>query len=338
MPKCSAVKSGENRRTEPYGPHASVVEPIAATGFSDLDRRVPGAGPVQHGGPIVVVVRYGILGPLEVRSESTVLRLGGPRQRGVLARLLVDAGRVVSTDALLDAVWSERPPATALKTLKKYIAELRKVLGPGVLRTEGGGYVIDAGPDQVDARNFERLVGEAQRTADTDQPDRAAGMFEEAEGLWRGEVLADFPDAEFATRERVRLGELRLSAWEAGLELELAMGHYTQVAARAAELVELQPLRERLWSALMTALAESGRTPEALRCYQRYRRLLGDELGLEPSAQLRALEHRIVRGESDGRPEVLPRPSHNLPGRSRRLSGDPPFRPTSSRRSSNVGW
>jgi predicted ATPase/DNA-binding SARP family transcriptional activator len=254
------------------------------------------------------------LGPLEVRSDSTLLALGGPRQRAVLARLLVDVGRVVSTDALLDAVWSERPPPTAIKTLQKYIAELRKVLGPGVLRTEGRGYLVDVGADQVDAGRFERLVEEAGQAAAARKLDRAAGMMQKAEGLWRGEVLADFPEAEFAARERVRLGELRLSALESGLELELAMGRYGQVAARAAELVEAEPLRERLWSALMTALAESGRTPEALRCYQRYRHLLGEELGLEPSAELRALEERIVRGERDRPAQMAPQPAHNLPG------------------------
>ena len=126
-------------------------------------------------------------------------------------------------------------------------------------------------------------------------------------------MLADFPDAEFATGERLRLSELRFSAVETALELGLAMGRYGQVAARAAELVELQPLRERLWRALMTALAESGRTPEALRCYQRYRNLLADQLGLEPSSQLRALEDRVVRGELSPSVEVRAQPTHNLP-------------------------
>ena len=126
-------------------------------------------------------------------------------------------------------------------------------------------------------------------------------------------MLADFGDAEFALRERVRLGELRCSAWESALELGLARGRHSQVAARAAELVELEPLRERLWSALITALAETGRTPEALRCYQRYRRLLGEELGLDPSTRLRALEERVVRGEFERPVEVSAQPAHNLP-------------------------
>ena len=258
-------------------------------------------------------MRYGILGPLEVRSEGISLALGGPRQRAVLARLLVEAGRVVSTDALVDAVWNEQPPATGLKTLHKYIAELRKILDPGVLRTEGRGYLMDLADEQFDAGSFERLVGEAERAATAGDPGRAVGKLAEAEGLWRGDVLADLPDAEFAARERARLGELRFSALETALELGLALGHSGQVAARAAELVELQPLRERLWAALMSALADSGRTPEALRCYQRYRHLLGDELGLEPSAQLRALEERIVRGDPGLPTQTSAQPAHNLP-------------------------
>ena len=230
-----------------------------------------------------MVVRYGILGPIEVRSDGVSLALGGPRQRAVLARLLVDVGRVVSTDALVDAVWNDQPPATGLKTLQKYIAELRKILGSGVLRTEGRGYSLLVSADEFDAGNFERLLEEAARAGSASDLDRAVGKLAEAEGLWRGDVLADLPDAEFAARERARLSELRFSSLETALEFGLALGHYGQVAARAAELVELQPLRERLWAALMTALADSGRTPEALRCYQRYRHLLGDELGLEPS-------------------------------------------------------
>jgi predicted ATPase/DNA-binding SARP family transcriptional activator len=258
-------------------------------------------------------VQYGILGPLEVRSDRDPVSLGGPRQRAALARLLVEVGRVVSSDALVEAVWPDGPPATALKTLQKYIAELRKVLPPGVLSTRGHGYALVIPDDQVDARSYENFVSEADRAARGGDLPRAANCLETAEGLWRGEVLADFPDAEFAWRERARLDELRCSAWETALELGLATGRHSDVAARAAELVELEPLRERLWSALMTALAQTGRTPEALRCYQRYRRLLGEELGLEPSAQLRALEDRIVRGETERPAGIQARPAHNLP-------------------------
>jgi predicted ATPase/DNA-binding SARP family transcriptional activator len=258
-------------------------------------------------------VDFGILGPLEVRFEGAVLPIGGPRQRAVLARLLVDLGRVVSADALLDAVWGEEPPATGLKTLQKYIAELRKILGPDTLHTEGRGYVIRLDGDRYDAGRFERLVREAERAVAAGQADHAVDLLAEAEGLWRGEVLADFADSEFAARERIRMTEMRFSALESGLELNLTRGRFGQVATSAAELVEAQPLRERLWSALMTALAESGRTPEALRSYQRYRHILGDELGLEPSSQLRALENRILRGDLDQSAQPARPPAHNLP-------------------------
>ncbi len=258
-------------------------------------------------------MRFGILGRLEVRNEGAPLVLGGPRQRAVLARLLVDAGQVVSADALIEAVWDEKPPATAHKTLQKYVAELRKVVGAGILRTEGRGYLIEVGSDDLDSARFERLLVDADREAESGFLDRALGQLTAAEGLWRGDVLADFPDAGFAAGERLRLAELRSAAIETALELGLAMGRYSQVAARAAELVDLLPLRERLWRALMTALAESGRTPEALRSYQRYRRILGEELGLEPSVDLRALEDRIVRGEAGQAAVTASRPVHNLP-------------------------
>lgn len=241
------------------------------------------------------MLQFRLLGPLEVHAQGRAVPIGGPRQRAVLARLLVDAGRVVSTDALVDAVWGDRPPPTALKTLQKYVVELRKAIGPDVLRTQGRGYVVEVEDEQVDARSFESLVNQADGAESAGEVERGLAMRAEAERLWRGRVLADFPDAAFVAPVQARLNELRLSSLETVLELELARGHHLDVAARAAELVERQPLRERLWSSLMLALYRSGRHAEALRAYGRYRHMLAEELGLEPSEALRGLEVSILR-------------------------------------------
>lgn len=270
------------------------------------------------------MVRFALLGPLEVRAAGVAVPVGGPRQRAVLARLLIEPRRVVSTDALVDAVWGGHPPATAVKTLQKYVVELRRALGPGAVRTRGRGYVLDVPDDQVDARTFERLVADARGAAGRGDPATALACLTEAEGLWRGEVLADFPDAIFAAPERARLQQLRLSAVENALELELALGRHEEVAAHAAELVEQHPVSERFWSALVLSLYRSGRQVDALQAYERCRRLLDDEYGVEPSAALRELEVAILRQDPDLKPPPaalhdapgnLPRPRTRLVGR-----------------------
>ncbi len=271
------------------------------------------------------MVRFALLGPLEVQAAGAAVPVGGPRQRAVLARLLVEPRRVVSIDALVDAVWAEHPPATAVKTLQKYVVELRRALGPGVVRTRGRGYVLDVADDQVDARTFERLVADARGAAERRDPATALACLSEAEGLWRGEVLADFPEAIFAAPERARLQQLRLSAAETALELELAEGRHDEVAARAAKLVEQHPVSERIWSALLLSLYRSGRQVDALEAYQRCRRLLDEDYGVEPSAELRELEVAILRQDPDLAPPAaavpdargnLPRPRTRLIGRS----------------------
>ena len=249
------------------------------------------------------MLQYRLLGPLEVAAEGAALALGGPRQRAVLARLLVDVGRVVSTDALVDAVWGDEPPPTAVKTLQKYVVELRKSLGPGVLLTRGRGYVLAAASEQVDALCFERLMEDASKAERAGDLDRAIALRGEAEGLWRGDVLCDRRDAAFVAPERARLEELRVASLETALELELARGHHGEVVARAAELIELYPFRERLWSALILSLYQSGRQVDALRAYERYRQTLAQELGLEPSDSLRALEVAILHHDA----EIAPR-------------------------------
>lgn len=271
------------------------------------------------------MVQFRLLGPLEVNAAGVRVGVGGPRQRAVLARLLIDAGRVVSTDALVDAVWGDDPPPTAVKTLQKYVVELRKALGPDVLHTRGRGYALLVLDDQIDARCFERLVEQADVARRAGEIERAVDLLGDAERLWQGDVLADLADAAFVSPERVRLSELHLAAVETALELQLVRGHHVEVAARAAELVETQPLRERLWSSFVLALYRSGRQVEALRAYERYRNMLAEDLGLEPSEALRGLEVAILRHDPElgasaaasgaGTEGSLPRPRSSLIGR-----------------------
>ena len=262
-----------------------------------LDRS---AGPELATAPIEVR----ILGHLDVVRGGVSLRLGGHRQRAILARLLVEPGRVVARDRLIEDAWDGRPPPSAAKTLHKYVSELRRAIEPtdptashGVVRTVRQGYVVHLDGVQLDAWRFERSVAEANRARLAGDHRGTVAILRSALDLWRGDVLADFPDSLFAAPERARLGELRMTAIEHRFDAELAMGHHGEVASQLTDLLEAHPLRERLWALYMTALAESGRTVEALRAFQRFRRMLDDDLGLEPSAELGALEARIVRGE-----------------------------------------
>jgi predicted ATPase/DNA-binding SARP family transcriptional activator len=213
----------------------------------------------------------------------------------VLARLLVSRGCVVPLDVLVDDVWDGRPPATAAKTLQKYVAELRKALLPDdALRTDGRGYLLVAG-GAVDADEFERLVDAAQAARGRGEPEQAVGLWQAALGLWRGEVLADLQDLRFTAGERARLDERRLSAVEDRLEVEIELGRHGAALAELAPLIEEHPMRERLRASMLLALYRSGRQVDALRAYERYRALLAEELGLQPSDELKELERAILR-------------------------------------------
>jgi predicted ATPase/DNA-binding SARP family transcriptional activator len=233
-------------------------------------------------------MQFGILGPLEVLHDGVRLQLGGVRRRAVLARLLLDVGRPVSADRLIDDVWADEPPATARKNLQKYVLELRRLLTEPVLTTVAGGYLLDVTPDQVDARRFERLT--------------EAGEYDAALGLWRGEVLADLSAYGFVAAERVRLGELRFLAQQGRIEQNLASGEHERAVAELAEAVDAHPHRERLVELYMLALYRSGRQGEALGAFRAYRDRLADELGVEPGARVRELQVSILRQEPDLQP------------------------------------
>jgi predicted ATPase/DNA-binding SARP family transcriptional activator len=238
-----------------------------------------------------------ILGPLEVLRDGVALDVGPRRHRALLALLLLSANRVVSADRLIEELWAGRPPEGAPKTLRSYVSRLRADIGDDIVRSRTPGYLLEIDPDQLDARHFERLLDEGRQARARGDAAAAAGCLREALALWHGDALADLADEPFADVEARRLEELRLVAIEERIEADLACGRHPELVAELEALLDEQPLRERLWGQLMTALYRSGRQADALAAYQRARSLLADRLGLETSEELRALEQKILRHE-----------------------------------------
>ena len=252
---------------------------------------------------------FRVLGPFGVYDDQgRKVELGGRQQRIVLAMLLLHRNEVVSVDRLIEAVWDERAPANAVKNVQIYVSRLRKALeadsrsvsaetGNGVLRTQAGGYVLEVGPDELDVDRFGRLVDEGRRELAAGSAEDAAMTLAEALALWRGPPLADFAYDSFAQREIVRLDELRLGAVEERLEADLALGRHADITAELQALVAQHPLRERLRGQLVLALYRSGRKPDALRVYDDARRLLAEELGLEPGEALQRLQLAVLNDD-----------------------------------------
>jgi WD40 repeat protein/serine/threonine protein kinase/DNA-binding SARP family transcriptional activator len=233
-----------------------------------------------------------VLGPLEVLSNGAGVRLGGPKQRTVLALLAAEVGKPVSVDTLVDGVWGDEPTAGARSTLQTYVSNLRAAIGDVIVRDEGG-YRLAADPAEVDAVEFERTVEHAAALVETD-PVEAAQRLRAALALWRGHPYADVPGCFALELEARRLEELRLRAVETRIEAELALGGHAQLIAELEVLCEEFPTYERFRVQHMLALYRSGRQAEALRGYQKARAYLAEELGLEPSVQLQELERRIL--------------------------------------------
>ena len=230
-------------------------------------------------------MEFRVLGPLEVLGDGgEALPLGGKRPRALLALLLLHPNEAVSTERLIDAVWGEDPPASVRGALQVHVHALRKALGTDRIVTRAPGYLVRVEPDELDAERFERLVAE--------------NRFTEALGLWRGRALADVADEPFAQADAARLDEARLAAIEARLAGSLAAGRHEGVVGELDALVAAHPHRERLRAQQMLALYRSGRQAEALAAYRDAREAL-DEIGLEPSAELRSLEQRILRQDPD---------------------------------------
>jgi YVTN family beta-propeller protein len=239
-------------------------------------------------------MEFRILGPLEVVDGDRPVAVGGPKVRALLAMLLLNRGELVLTDRLIDALWGERAPATAAKTVQVYVSNLRKALGDGVLITQGHGYVLNVDPDQVDVDRFYGLVAKGQAALQSGDPQLAARTLRQALGLWRGPALADLAYEPFAQSEIRRLEDARLAALEDRINAELATGEHTRLVPELEALVHEHPLRERFQAQLMLALYRSGRQADALESYRSARLALVEELGLEPGAALQELERAIL--------------------------------------------
>jgi DNA-binding SARP family transcriptional activator len=245
---------------------------------------------------------FGLLGSLEVEDEGRPVGIGGQKQRALLAILALNAGRIVSTDRLVDLLWGEEPPKTAVTSLQNFVSQLRKVVGADVVVTKAPGYLLDVTPEQVDLTRFERLVAQARSL----EPEARSAKLREALGLWRGPPLADFTFEPFAETEIARLEELRTAAVEDRIEADLESGRDAELAGELEALVKENPLRERPRGQLMLALYRSGRQAEALGAYQDARRMLVEELGIEPSPALQQLHASILRQESALQPQAVP--------------------------------
>ncbi|MBV9196639.1 MAG: AAA family ATPase [Solirubrobacterales bacterium] len=241
-----------------------------------------------------------ILGPIEAWTETRRLELGGPRQVALFSLLVLHANRPSSTDALVESLWRSDRVATGKHRLQMAIARLRRTLEPTLgageprLRTVSGGYVLALAPGELDAEAFEARIGDGLRALHAGEVERAAELLCDALALWRGPPLAEVAFEDFAQAEIRRLEELRLVAVEGRIDAELRQGNYAQLVSELEALTVQHPTRERLGGQLMLALYRSGRQAEALEVYQRTRRRLAEELGLEPGPALKQLQARIL--------------------------------------------
>lgn len=280
----------------------------------------------------MTTTRFLILGPLQVVHGGREIPVRRGKLRSLLIMLLLGNDQVVSTDRLVNGLWSGNPPDTAVKTLQTYVSQLRTLLEPGrdagrwggSLATEHMGYRLLADADAVDARRFERLAGEGGELAARD-PAAARNLLADGLRLWRGPALADVATEAFAEAEAARLEELRLTAVEQRVAADLALGRHELVVAELRELVRRYPLRESLWEHLMLALYRGGRQAQALRAYQDVRRILGDQLGLSPGPALTMTQERILRQDPTLSPPAAARlrpppapPAHSPTGQAER--------------------
>jgi DNA-binding SARP family transcriptional activator len=237
-------------------------------------------------------VEFRILGPLELRDGDRVVPLGGIRRRAVLALLLLDANRVVSVERLVDGVWGDAPPASALASLQNHLARLRQELGDRLV-TQSPGYALRVSDGELDLDRFERLVDDARAA----EPAVAAERLARALALWRGAALADLA-GEPAARAAAHLDELRLAALEDRIEADLELGRHGALVSELEELVAKEPYRERLRRQLILVLYRSGRQADAAEAYTQARRTFVDELGTEPGRELQELHRAVLRQDA----------------------------------------
>lgn len=259
-------------------------------------------------------VEFGLLGELRATRSGNSINLGGRQQRAVLALLLIEAGNAVSLDRLANALWGERVPTASVTTIQTYVSHLREALEPGrargapwtLLVTERRGYRLSVDASSIDSLVFELRARSGRALLAEGRFAAASATLAEALALWRGPVLADLVEYDFAQTAAARLDELRLVAIEARIDADLALGNELDLVSELSQLVDAHPLRERLSGQWMLALYRCGQQSDALAVYRRLQRTLADELGIDPSPPLQRLQHSILSQDealnSPGRP------------------------------------
>jgi predicted ATPase/DNA-binding SARP family transcriptional activator len=272
---------------------------------------------------------FRVLGPLEAQRNGRVVELGAPKQRLLLAQLLLNANDVVSREAAVDCLWDDDPPRRTETALQVYVHNLRNAFGRDRIVTRGTGYVLRADTEEIDNLVFERRLSEGRAALATGDNARAKVALDGALELWRGEALAGLPFVAFVAQERERLTELRLVAEELRNDARLALGDQLALVPELSAMTAEHPYREQLWGQLMLALYRAERQADALEVYHRARAKLGDELGIEPSPRLRELERAILRHDPSLTIErplgaaarlALPRPATPLVGRETQIA------------------
>jgi DNA-binding SARP family transcriptional activator len=279
-------------------------------------------------------MRSGILGPLQVvGDDGREMAIAGRMPRALLALLLLRANEVVPSDRLVEELWAGAPPASGTKGLQVHVSRLRRALAAGgpdpgeerLLTAAGGGYLLPVGPDELDASRFEQLIAEGRSRVAAGEMTGALREFCAALELWRGPVLSDFQYDAFAQAAIARLGELRAAILEERIAVEMELGHEAQVLGELESLVREFPYRERLHGQLMLALYRAGRQADALASYRAARSVLVDELGIEPSAELRQLHEAILAQDEALLARDSPGSEVTAPGvRTSAASGGPP--------------
>ncbi|PZT75941.1 MULTISPECIES: AfsR/SARP family transcriptional regulator [unclassified Streptomyces] len=263
-------------------------------------QRTPERRPEDEG-----VLHFSVLGPVRVRRGGEPLASGSPQQRALLTALLLRGGHTATAGELIDGIWGDEPPSQALAAVRTYASRLRKVLGPDTLVSDSGGYAMRNAPDALDLTVAQELAVGAEKARASGDRDAARALLNKALGLWDGEALASVPGP-YAEYQRTRLEEWRLQLTETRLDLDLEAGCHAESVSELTALTAAHPLRERLRELLMVALYRSGRQAEALAVYADTRRLLAEELGVDPRQELAQLQQRILRAD-----EELARPADN---------------------------
>ncbi|WP_432062036.1 AfsR/SARP family transcriptional regulator [Streptomyces sp. S1] len=324
VPAQRAAETGGNALTGSVVPEASdvPVDPVPPTGTAAPVPPTGTAAPVSPAVPARTgegteteravtagALRFGVLGPVRAWRGDAAVSTGSPQQRALLAALLLRGGRTATAAELIDALWGEESPSQALAAVRTYASRLRKALGPEVLVSESGGYALRASAAALDLTAAQELAGEAEKLRAGGDRAAARARLAEALDLWDGEVLASVPGP-YAEAQRTRLEEWRLTLLETRLDIDLEVGAHAEAVSELTALTAAHPLRERLRELLMLALYRGGRQAEALAVYADTRRLLADELGVDPNPELSRLQQRILRADAElARPVEEPVPA-----------------------------